>query len=92
MQERTRQAKLLGHRIRNALKWAGVTQRDAAKHLGVTPQTLINWNKGIYVPDALQLAEVARLCGVTPNSLLLSKPDLGKLRKRLHEVIDRMVQ
>lgn len=44
-------------------KWKSL--RRYAKHLGVSPGTLINWRDGIHVPTEANAARVKRELGVT---------------------------
>lgn len=47
----------------------GLKQGDAAKALGVMPQTLRNWEKGKTFPKASQLAKLCDLYGVTTDHI-----------------------
>jgi transcriptional regulator with XRE-family HTH domain len=46
----------------------GLTQRQIADAVGVTDQTVSNWERGVYEPR-LSLRQVVLLCGVTGQSL-----------------------
>ena len=47
-----------------SLKMARLTQKEAAKQLGISANTLTNYVKGRRVPDAFTIMAIARLTGV----------------------------
>lgn len=53
---------------------AGLTQKDAAQALNVSPHTLINWEKGRTYPNTGQLAAMAVLYGCTLSDFLIQIP------------------
>jgi DNA-binding XRE family transcriptional regulator len=46
----------------------GLTQRQLADAIGVTDQTVSNWERGVYVPR-LTLRQTARLCKAVNRSI-----------------------
>lgn len=48
----------------------GLTQRVAAKKLGVALKTLGNWERGDSFPDAIQIRSLERLYGVKYDDLI----------------------
>jgi len=51
--------------IRELRQERGWTQLELANHLGVTPATVFNWERGRHEPKASQLRAMARLFGVS---------------------------
>jgi putative transcriptional regulator len=48
----------------------GLTQKKAATEIGVTEDTISNWERGKSYPDALYLKEIERVYGVGYNDLI----------------------
>jgi len=44
---------------------AGLDQKEAAKIIGVTPETLSNWERGKTFPSVPQITEIEKLYNVT---------------------------
>ncbi|MBA2278612.1 MAG: helix-turn-helix transcriptional regulator [Chloroflexia bacterium] len=57
---------------------AGITQLDLANRVGVTPVTVYNWERGRYEPKASQLRALARVFGVSMDSIDFEGPMVGK--------------
>lgn len=58
----------------------GLDQRTAAKEIGVTPETLSNWERGKSFPSVPQITKIENLYGVTyadinflPNNIGLTE-------------------
>lgn len=49
---------------------ANMTQVQAAKELGVTKDTISNWEKGKSFPDAVKIMAIEKLYGVTYNDII----------------------
>lgn len=62
----------LSDRIRQARERKGWNQSDLARHMGVSPQTVQQWEKGGGVRPDKQL-RLASVLGVTPDWLLLGR-------------------
>ena len=60
----------LGERIVFLRKARGLTQIKIAEHLGVTPQAVSKWERGLACPDLVFLDELSDLLGVTIDALL----------------------
>lgn len=60
----------LGKRMREARIDKGLTQEEAAKHLGITFQALSNYERDIRDPDTDLLKSIADLYEVTTDYLL----------------------
>ena len=57
-------------RLRELRNKSGLTQNDIAAKLGVSGQTILNWENGIYEPKINQLIELADLFNVTVDYLV----------------------
>lgn len=55
---------------------AGLTQKEAAKALGVSETTVIKWEKGASVPLADKFLEMCHLYKVSPDEIFLP-PKVG---------------
>ena len=51
----------------------GIRQGDAAKAIGVMPQTLRNWEKGKTFPKPAQVEKMCKLYGVTWDMLFFNQ-------------------
>ena len=59
-----------GALLRTLRREAGMTQAQAARQLGVSPQAVSKWEQGQGYPDVAVLPELARLFGVSLAGLL----------------------
>lgn len=50
---------------------AGLTQEAAAKKIGVTKQTIINWEKGKIVPRIPEMEMLSRIYGIPQDYIFL---------------------
>ena len=66
----------IGEVIRKYRKDKNLTQEEMAKRLGVTAPAVNKWENGNSYPDILLLAPIARLLGITLDTLLAFKEDL----------------
>lgn len=72
--------KTIGINIKIMRKKCGFTQDDIAKLLSVTPQAISKWENGYGLPDITQLVPLAKIFGVTTDSLLgVETASYGKL-------------
>ena len=55
---------------------AGLTQVDAAKHLGISPSTLISYEAGRTYPDVEVLKKIEVLYNISYNDIIFSCPDV----------------
>lgn len=65
----------LGKRLKVARLNKGLTQEEAAKHLGITFQALSNYERDVRDPDTKLLKSMAELYGVSADALLQIKSD-----------------
>jgi len=59
-----------GTRLKVARTMASMTQREWAKAIGVTKQTVSKWEQGETEPRLTKLAIIARLSGMPAEQLL----------------------
>lgn len=67
----------IGEVIRKYRKEKGMTQEDLAGRLGVTAPAVNKWENGNACPDIGLLAPLARLLGITTDTLLSYREDLN---------------
>ena len=60
----------IGSKIRNARNEAGFTQEKAAEKLGVTRQTISNWENNKSYPDIISVIKMSDLYSISLDSLL----------------------
>ena len=60
-------------RLRELRNKSGLTQNEIATKLGVSGQTILNWENKIYEPKISQLIELADLFGVSVDYLVERK-------------------
>lgn len=60
-----------GRRLANLRHQSGKKQREVADELGVTPQAVSKWERGLSCPDILMLDELSSSLGVTITELFL---------------------
>lgn len=65
----------LGNKIASLRKENGWTQEELSEKLGVSPQAVSKWENDVSCPDITLLPEIARLFGVTTDSLLGCEPE-----------------
>ena len=53
---------------------AGLTQQEAAKRLGVTVDTIGNWERAKSFPNALQIRNIEEVYGVPYDGLIFLPP------------------
>ena len=63
----------IGDRIRKVRISAGMSQRQFARSVYVTRNTVYRWEKGKSVPYAHDVQHIAELCGVSCDYLILGK-------------------
>ncbi len=68
--------KTIGKNIKEKRKKCGFTQEEVANRIGVTPQAVSKWENDTGLPDITQLVPLARLFGVSTDSLLGVATDL----------------
>lgn len=60
----------IGETIRTYRKEKGLTQERMAERLGVTAPAVNKWEKNVALPDVTMLAPIARLLGISTDTLL----------------------
>lgn len=66
----------IGHVIRQYRKEKDMTQEEMANRLGVTAPAVNKWEKGSSMPDITLLAPIARLLGISLDTLLSFREEL----------------
>lgn len=66
----------IGEVIRKYRKELGLTQEEMANRLGVSTPAVNKWEKNNTLPDVSLLAPIARLLGITTDTLLSFRDDL----------------
>ncbi|MBE6652331.1 MAG: helix-turn-helix transcriptional regulator [Ruminococcaceae bacterium] len=64
----------LGARIASKRKILGLTQGQVAAYMGVSPQAVSKWERGLACPDLVFLDELAELLDMGLEELLLGSP------------------
>lgn len=59
--------------LKGARVEAGLTQKQAGSAIGVTKETVSNWERGITSPTAVQLERLCRVYGVELSDIYLDK-------------------
>ena len=50
---------------------AGLTQEDVARNLGISKNTLINWEKGKSIPRATQMQKMCEIYNISEEYIFL---------------------
>lgn len=77
--------------LKTARELAGLTQMEAAKTIGVSPDTLGNYERGRSYPDIPTLRKIESVYGVGYDHLIFLPLDFGKteFREGHHETEQR---
>lgn len=67
--------------IRAARVNVGLSQKEAATHLGVSTKTLCNWENGITFPSADKIPAICELYGVSYDQLNFLPTDSLKAKR-----------
>ena len=76
-------------RLRELRNKSGLTQNEIATKLGVSGQTILNWENGIYEPKINQLIQLADLFDVTVDYLIerkVNKKSIDDICKELERI------
>ena len=84
---------LVGDVIRKYRKQVGITQEEMARRLGVTTPAVNKWENNNTQPDIALLAPIARLLGITTDTLLsfrdsLSSEEIAAFVKKLDQDLE----
>ena len=60
---------LIGYNIKRIRLSRGLTQREMAERLSVSPQAVSKWERGKTYPDVTMLLPIADMLGVTLDEL-----------------------
>lgn len=82
--------KVLGRRLTEARKSRGVTQEDAAKHIGCSRPTFIAIEKGTRLPKAEEIIKLASLYGRKVSDIVRPGEPMGDLQPHLRAVAQQM--
>ncbi len=66
-------------KLRELRTRSGLTQNEIATKLGVSGQTILNWENGIYEPKINQLIQLADLFNVSVDYLIERKTGVDKI-------------
>lgn len=66
----------IGTKIKNARTRAGLTQETVAEALGVSRQTISNWENGKFYPDIISIIKMSDLYSVSLDHLLKEEPEV----------------
>ena len=69
LSELERRIELIKIKLKAARVNAGLSQKEAAKHLGVSNKTLGNWEKGLSYPTVDKSEKICQLYGVPFDNL-----------------------
>lgn len=84
----------VGEVIKKHRKERGFTQEEVAKRLGVTTPAVNKWENNNTLPDISLLAPIARLFGISTDTLLSYQEGLSKLEvdafiRQLHHTLEK---
>lgn len=65
----------IGNQIKVLRLRRGLTQEAVAEHLGVTPQAVSKWERGVATPDIAMLPDISAYFGVTIDELFALSDD-----------------
>ena len=68
----------IGNRLKNARVEIGLTQEKVAEEIGVSRQTVSNWENGKFYPDIVSVIKLSDLYSVSLDELL--KEDKNMIR------------
>lgn len=82
----------IGEVIRTHRKLKNMTQEEMARYLGVTAPAVNKWENGNSLPDIMLLAPIARLLGISLDTLLLFHEELTdeEIRGMVETINDRL--
>lgn len=70
MKNQANKLKQIGNRLSSCRQNRNMTQEELADRLGITPQALSKWERGVSLPDVFMLAELSRLLRISTDYLL----------------------
>ena len=81
---------MFSEKLKELRRRDGITQLQAAKHLGVSLGAVGNWESGKRTPDAEMLVHIADTFGVTVDYLLGRADDAGTAPTEVERCIDQL--
>lgn len=87
--------------LRNYRKQADLTQEELGRKIGVSRQTINNWEAGLYSPTEDNIVEMAKIFNITPDKLFEEYQDENRSAQldfrpsstvRLYESAEKMVK
>lgn len=86
---------LIDERIKELRNKIGLTQKELAKRIGVTRNTVNSWEMALSAPSCNYLAELSKVFGVSADHLLNLddgvKIDISDLNEREQEMVMQLV-
>ena len=70
----------IGYKIKSARKEAGMTQEQAAEALGVSRQTVSNWENNRSYPDIISVIKMSDLYSVSLDHLLKEQKEAAEMK------------
>lgn len=64
-----------GENLRRWREDAGLTQADLAEAMGVTQQTVSDWERGVGMPHRSRAVDLERILGLEPRTIVLAIHD-----------------
>lgn len=80
----------IGEVIRKYRKEKQLTQEQLADYLGITPSAVNKWENNYSLPDIALLAPIARVLGITTDTLLSYKEELTK--PEIRQIIEQFTE
>lgn len=68
----------VGDRIRSALRFRGITQRELAERVGLTEQAISRYVHGSRTPHPKYLSRISRALDIPYDHLLHGSPEIGR--------------
>ncbi|MEO8686400.1 MAG: helix-turn-helix transcriptional regulator [Devosia sp.] len=82
----------IGKNIRILRKQAGLTQVELAKALGIKQQVVANYEKEVTNPEVAKLPTLAKVLGVSIESLFNAERPAGEIQAKIKRKNSREVQ
>lgn len=86
-----RRRQVVGHRIREARELRGLKQKDLAARVNVEPQTVSNWERGVYEPDFDKIELLARELR-QPASFFFSDEAAATQQPEVPDLVERRLE
>ncbi len=75
----------IGEKLKQARKKSGYTQEQLAEQLGVSRQTISNWENDKFYPDIVSVIKLSDLCNISLDELLKGETPMNDYVKYLDE-------